>query len=244
MHGTIEDNLAEIRAALATAKAAGASMCGLSELALTGFHRGVVELAHPTLVQPALAAVQALCAELQIAAALGAPSFGDDGRRHIAHHLIDAQGRVAATVLKQGLTDPEATFFSRGSQRPVAMLGSLRCSAVICREIEEFESIVAALPAGTVDLIFVPGALRQDPDKPVSDPPPYVNDIRSLALATGAWMVQTNWPNALNRPEESADAGQSAVISPQGRLLFRLPRQCAGVGVFGLGDAEFEWFPS
>jgi hypothetical protein len=55
--------------------------------------------------------------------------------------------------------------------------------------------------------------------------------------------VQTIWPNALNRPEESARTGHSACIAPDGELLFRLPMQGYGVGVFTLGDRHYRWHP-
>jgi hypothetical protein len=87
----------------------------------------------------------------------------------------------------------------------------------------------------------VPGALRQDPDRPRSDPPEYVRNLQRLAAATRAFVVHTNWPNALNRPEESIEGGGSTVASPTGEVLFRLPRQAAGVGVFNLGETAFDW---
>ena len=92
-------------------------------------------------------------------------------------------------------------------------------------------------------MVFVPGALRQDPDKPRTDPPEYVRRIQALARATGAYVVQTNWPNALNRPEESVDGGESTVAGPGGEVLFRLPRQASGVGVFTLGESRYDWHP-
>lgn len=116
-------------------------------------------------------------------------------------------------------------------------------SAAKPREVEDLESVSAELPAGTVDLIFVPGALRQNPDKPRTDPPEYVRNIQRLAQATRAYVVQTNWPNALNRPEESADGGASTVASPDGEVLFRLPQQACGVGIFTLGERHFDWHP-
>jgi predicted amidohydrolase len=114
---------------------------------------------------------------------------------------------------------------------------------VICREVEDIELVSAALPPGTVDLIFVPGALRQAPEKPRTDPPKYVRDIQRLAQTTRAYIVQTNWPNALNRPEESVEGGGSTVTSPDGEVLFRLPAQASGVGIFTLGERCFDWYP-
>lgn len=119
----------------------------------------------------------------------------------------------------------------------------LRCSAVICREVEDLELVSTEIPPGTVSLIFVPGALRQDRDKPRTDPPEYVRDIQRLAQATKAYVVQTNWLNALNRPEESVEGGGSTVAGPEGEVLFRLPMQASGVGIFSLGERNFDWHP-
>jgi predicted amidohydrolase len=243
MHWTIEDNLASILAAMRLAHQHGATLCAFSELAVTGFHRQIVSLAFPHLVDPAIEQVGALSAELSMAVALGAPTFDGQGRRFISHLLIDAAGDIAATVSKEGLTDPEATFFDRGGGRPVATLQGQRCSAVICREVEDFDRVTAQLPPGAADLIFLPGALRPDPAKPLTDPPGFVTDALRLARATRSHIVQTNWPNALNRPEESVDGGQSMVISPDGELLFRLPGQAAGLGLFTLGERVFDWHP-
>ena len=114
---------------------------------------------------------------------------------------------------------------------------------MICREIGDFDQVLSDVPAHSADIIFLPGALRPDPSKPVSDPPEFILDAQRLAIATRASIVQTNWPNALNQPEESVDGGQSAVISPRGELVFRLLRQASGLGVFNLGERTFEWHP-
>ena len=86
-------------------------------------------------------------------------------------------------------------------------------------------------------------SFRQDPDKPRTDPSEYVCNIQRLAQATRAYVVQTNWPNALNRPEESIEGGGSIVASPEGEVLFRLPMQASGVGIFTLGERHFDWHP-
>lgn len=243
------ENRATIEWALRRAHAAGAALCSFPELALTGFHRGIVQEAAPAIVMPALESVQALCAELGIAAALGAPTWDGEGGRFNSHLLIDEHGALAATVPKQGLTDPEATFFQRGRTRPVARLQGWRCSAVICREVEDHDLIAAQLPLGTAELLFWPGQMRPDPAKPVQDvrdPPAHVQQAQAIARTTGAYVVQSNWPNALNRPEESAHCGHSAVIAPSGELLFRLPEEACGLAVFELGpsnDRHFHWTP-
>ena len=243
MHWTSQENMASIVRALRVAHAQGAAICAFSELAITGFHRHIGREALPEVVGPAMQKLQGDCASLSIAAAVGAPTFADGDGKFISHVLIDEQGRIAATISKQGLTGPEATFFQRGASRPVGTMRGLRCSAVICREVEDLEQVSRDLPHGSVDLVFVPGALRQDPEKPRTDPPNYVRNIQRLAHATGAHVVQINWPNALDRPEESVDGGESTVAGPDGQVLFRLPREASGVGVFTLGESRFEWHP-
>lgn len=243
MHWTTAENVASMRSAMDLAHARGARLCGFSELAVTGFHRCIAREARPDVVSPAVHALQAHAATLSLGIAAGAPTFDRDGAIYNSHLLIDERGTTVATVPKRGLTDPEATFFKRGASRPIANLQGLRCSAVICREVEDLALVCSELPPGTVDLIFVPGALRQDPEKPRTDPPEYVRHIQRLAAAARAHVVQTNWPNALNRPEESVDGGGSTVASPDGELVFRLPAQAAGVGVFTLGQRHFEWHP-
>lgn len=243
MHWTTRENTQSMARALRLAHAQGAAICGFSELAVTGFHRQIAREALPEVVGPAIGELQDQCARLSMAAAVGAPTFGESGARYISHLLIDERGEIAATVSKQGLTDPEATFFQRGTARPIGTVQGLRCSAVICREVEDLEQVSRELPHGSVDLVFVPGALRQDPEKPRTDPPEYVRNIQRLARATGAHVVQTNWPNALNRPEDSVDGGESTVAGPDGQVLFRLPRQAGGVGIFALGDTRFDWHP-
>jgi predicted amidohydrolase len=243
MHWTTSENMESIARALDMAHGQGAAICGFSELAVTGFHRRIALEALPEVVAPAIRRIQDRCAEARMGAAVGAPTFGADGTKFISHLLIDESGEIAATVSKRGLTEPEATFFQRGTSRPVGQLHGLRCSAVICREVEDLAQVTEDLPHGSVDLVFVPGALRQDPEKPRTNPPKYVHDIQRLARATGAYVVQINWPNALNRPEDSVDGGESTVAGPDGQVLFRLPREASGVGVFTLGDSRFDWHP-
>ena len=241
MHWSTAENTSAITTAMHAAHSRGARICAFSELAVTGFHRNIAAEALPHVVQPAIDQLQALCAQLSLAIAVGTPTFANNGSKFNSHLLIDESGRIAATIDKRGLTDPEATFFERGSSRPVGDLHGLRCTAVICREVNDFDQVTADVLSGSADLVFLPGGLRPDPAKPLTDPPEFVIDAQRLAAATRACIVQTNWPNALNRPEESVDLGQSAVISPAGELMFRLPRQSAGIGIFSMGDRHFEW---
>ena len=166
MHWTAVENAAAIERAMNLARARNAQLCGFSELAVTGFHREIGREARPAVVEPALEGIRTLAARLALGVAVGAPTFGRDGSKFNSHILIDEQGNTSAVISKRGLTDPEATFFTRGSSRPVGTLQGLRCSAVICREVSDLDHVSSELPPGTADVIFVPGALRQDPEKP------------------------------------------------------------------------------
>lgn len=243
MRWTTAENLAAILQAMERAHGHSAQLCCFAELAITGFHRRIGGEAQPHRVAAALAAVQAQARALRLAVSVGAPTFGSAGERFITQVLIDEQGERVADISKQGLTDPEATFFNRGTARPTGLLQGLRCSAVICREVEDWPQIAPALPPGHVDLIVVPGWLRQDPEKPRTDPPAYVRHVQQLAAATQAHVVHTNWPNALNRPEESVEGGGSTVAGPDGALRLRLPMREAGLGLFELGATRFAWVP-
>jgi omega-amidase len=243
MHWSTAENVAAILRAMDFAGSRGAQLCAFSELAVTGFHRHIAREAVPDLVSPAIRELQARCSKLSLGIAVGAPPFGAGESRYNSHLLIDEIGETRAIVSKQGLTEPEARFFQAGSSRPTARLQGRTCSAVICREVNDLALCAKALEPGTAEIIFVPGALRQDPEKPRTDPPEYVRDIQRLAIATASYVVQTNWPNALNRPEESVEGGESTVAAPDGEVMFRLPRASSGLGIFELGERHFEWHP-
>ncbi len=244
MYWDLSENLRSMKLALQVAAAEGASICAFAELAVTGFHRRIVEWAKPDVATPAVDEVRAAAASLGVAAAFGAPTFGTDGQRLNSHVFVDASGTIVGTVSKVGLTDPEATFFARGVTRPTLVLGGLTCSAVICREIEDREQVLASLAIPRPQVVFWPGQMRPDPAKPPQDPPEHVVQAQELARALGSYIVQTNWPNALNRPEESEGTGRSACITPSGDLLFRLPEQGRGIAVFNLGESTFAWYAS
>ena len=185
MHWSTAENVAAIVRAMELARSRGAELCAFSELAVTGYHRLIAREATAEIVGPALSALQAHCATLSLGIAVGAPTFGAGAAKYISHYFVDECGLTQAIVSKRGLTEAEATFFQPGASRPSATLRGLRCSAVLCREVADLALVTADLPAGSVDVILVPGALRQDPEKPRTDPPEYVRDIQRLAARHG-----------------------------------------------------------
>jgi predicted amidohydrolase len=242
MRWTCEENTAAILSAIHLAADHGATVCVFPELGITGFHRNIASQANPTGVEAALFTVQAACAKRSVAVAVGAPSFGENG--HIFNSHINEQGDLLAVSPKNGLTPSEATFFAAGVTRPVSKLSGLSCASVLCREVEDLESVKGQLPKGCADIIFWPSLVGRPPSTPPDpDEVKYLPLAQALAVQSDAYLVQSNWPNSLNYPEEGTHAGESVVLAPSGEVLLTLPRAQAGVAVFELGERNFEWFP-
>jgi predicted amidohydrolase len=247
MKWTTAKNVEYIVAALALAAAQGASICVFPELALTGFHRGIREQADPAIVEPALQQVQVACRAHGNACALGAPTFESSGAVLNSYLHMDAIGGVISTVSKNGLTPAEQTFFKAGTERPVKQFEDHACTTVMCREIDDLESIAVQLQAESADLIFWPSLVGNPPGTVHPTPEDtadlgYFKRTAVLAQRLDAFVVQSNWPNALNTPE-STYLGESKVYARDGEILLTLPRDQAGVGVFTLGEREFHWTP-
>jgi omega-amidase len=244
MYWTGEENTQAVLDTIEAAAAAQVQICVFPELAVSGFHRRIAAVAKPELVAPWVASIQAACARHRIAAAVGAPTFGDGGLIFNSQLLIDEAGHIAAAVAKQGLTDPEATFFARGSERPVALLHGQRCTAIICREIEDGDEVCAQLAGQQLDIVFWPGLMGPEEGSEDVDPPVHVQRAQRLAVRLNAHVLQSNWPMSLNYPERGAKTGKSVAIQPSGEIALTLPQAQAGMAVFILGQSSFAWTPA
>jgi len=245
MQWTVDANLAVIERAMRLAAERGARVCVFSELAITGFHRQIRAEAVPEKVDPAIARVRAACKVLGLACAIGAPTFAPAGGAIYNSYLhIDEHGELAGQVDKTGQTPAEATFFHGGRGRPVAALQGWKTSAVMCCEVEDLALVRAHLPAGAAELLFWPGAMGKAPENRDDQWVDVLPLAQQLARQSNAWVVQNNWPNALNNPPGSPDAlhlGGSKVFAPSGELLFGLPMHAPGVATFDLGATAFVW---
>ena len=224
-------------------RAAGerAEVCAFPELAIPGFHRQIRELARPELMAAWFRAVQEACARYEIGAVLGAPTFGAQSQIFNSAVFVDAGGRLCSTVEKTGLTAPEATFFTAGAKRPVVELFGHRCSAVLCREVEDLEPVRAQFVGELPTLLFWPGLMGPEEGTEHLDPPRHVRQAQEMARSLQAHIVQANWPNSLNYPEKSSTAGRSIVVSPSGSIELALPMAESGLGIFNLGESSFVW---
>jgi len=245
MAWTTAENVERIVAVLGAAAAQGATLCVFPELALTGFHRRIRDQATPALVSGAIEQVRAACREHGVACALGAPTFAGDASVRNSYLVIDSAGQVVSTVSKNGLTPAELTFFEAGTDRSVHQFAGRACTTVLCREIDDLESIALQLREARAELIFwpsivgsPPGTIHPTPED--TDDPGYLKRTATLARRLAAFVVQSNWPNALNTPERT-HLGESKVYAPDGEVLITLPRDSAGFGVFALGERSFRW---
>ncbi|MBS0445057.1 MAG: hypothetical protein JSR59_03805 [Proteobacteria bacterium] len=242
-----DENVELILDVLALAAAQGAAVCALPELALTGFHRGIREEAVPATVDAAMARVQTACRQHGIACTIGMPTFADDGAILDSYVFVAADGEIALTVSKNGLTPAEQTFFRAGTERPIAPFAGRSCSTVMCREIDDLEAIALQWQAEAPDLVFWPSLVGHPPgtilpDGADSSDLGYEIGTALLARRLGVHVVQSNWPMALNTPE-STWLGESKVYAPDGEMLLKLPRDEAGIAVFTLGERSYAWTP-
>lgn len=241
MHWTIAENVASAEEAIKRAAALGATLCIFPELSLTGFHRNIRAACIPYQIDAGLSRLRMACQRTAVSAAVGLPTF-QAGRIFNSLAFIDPTGVCAGYVDKNGLTPTEATFFERGTRRATLPLQGARISAVICREIEDIAAVLQQLHPGQPNIVVWPGIMRPDP-LGTGLGEPYVDSARTLARALKAHVVQANWPNSLNYPAEGDQQGASIVLSPDGESLLRLPRAQPGIGVFNLGDRQFDWHP-
>lgn len=239
MHWTLDDNLAEVLAALEAAAAAGAEGCVCTELALTGFHRRLPELLDHAALAAAEAQLRAACARLGIAAAVGLPTLGEGGAVFNSHAYIDASGREVGRVHKRGLTASEASFFTPGGARGWTVLGGLLATSVLCREMLDVAALLpelAAVPAGGEGLprvVFWPSYIGASDAEQAALCRAYVEGAETLARELGAWVLQSNWPEGLNLPGPQG-FGASVVIAPGGQRVMTLPRDAVALAVVAL----------
>ncbi|WP_310263533.1 nitrilase-related carbon-nitrogen hydrolase [Roseateles saccharophilus] len=237
MHWTLQGNLAETLATLEAAAAAGAEGCVCTELALTGFHRRLPELLDATALVDAEAQVRAACQRLGIAAVLGVPTLGEGGAVFNSHLYIDAAGRELGRVHKRGLTDSEASFFTRGGARCWTAIGGLLATSVLCREMLDIEALLPELRVPVADarlrVIFWPSYIAESDAEQTALCQAYRAGAEVLARELDAWVLQSNWPVALNAPEQRG-FGAGVVIAPGGGCVQTLPRDAAALAVVEL----------
>lgn len=239
MHWTLEANLAETLAALDAAAAAGAEGCVCTELALTGFHRRLPALLDVMALAAACERLRDACARLGIAAVVGLPTLAEGGTVFNSHLYIDARGCELGQVRKRGLTPSEATCFTPGGARGWTAIGGLLATSVLCREMLDGATLrpelAAALPLGDkrVRVIFWPSYIAESDAAQTALCEAYHQGAAALARGLNAWVLQSNWSESLNAPEQRGFGG-SVVLAPDGTRIATLARDAAAAGVWSL----------
>ncbi|MGI9283663.1 MAG: carbon-nitrogen hydrolase family protein [Endozoicomonas sp.] len=241
MKWTCKENTPTILEILVLAAEKGADICAFPELAITGFHREIKREADPDKINPALEEIQATCREYNIATAVGVPTF--KGQQIFNSYLfINRDGNIIETTEKNGLTEAESTFFQPGTTRTVFEFEGRNLATVLCREIEDLDEVTHQIDNQGLDLILFPSLAGREPEYyQQSGSRCYEEEAAEMAKNLSTYVVQINWPHALNTPE-SRYLGKSVVISPEGKTLLKLPPNEAGLAIFQLGSAEYEWF--
>lgn len=245
MHWTPGENLQCILEHLTRAQRLGANLVLFPECALTGYHRRVPEHASPYTVDDALRRIRAACADLRIAAVVGTPFYPDREAGCIwnAAVAISDRGGILAVVPKAGLTRSETRYFRPGTDRPLFTVAGATCGVILCREVRDVDALRDSLRGA--DLVLWPGAVwweGREEDAPPADRIT-LDDARACARALGAYLIQCNWPQSLNRPELTGWGG-SVVISPDGEVVYRCLPDEAGMAVLSMsgGGEEVEGY--
>ena len=202
------------------------------ELAVTGFHRKLREVT-PADLSDAMATIQACCAACGVLVFLGHPIWQDDAVYN-GFSGINEHGELAVSWAKVGLTDSEKTFFTAGAERDVFAHELGRFNAFICREANDHQWFINEVKGQKADVIFWPSYIGLPPvgQKSTSPSHPHFDiDAAYIALVLNAFVIQCNWPQALNT-NEAVRMGDSKVIAPCGKVLHQLPTNVACVGVF------------
>jgi len=230
MSCTPEENTRAVLEQLAEARALAANLVVFPECATTGYHRQVPELISRSRLREALERIQAQCAALELAAVVGTPFFPspEDDRIWNAAVAIDAAGEIQAVCPKVGLTQSESRFFHPGDARPVFMLGTIRCSVMLCREVRDAELLREQIPEAR--LLVWPGVIAWGSE--AGHPQNVVTKeiARACARTLNSHLIQSNWASSWNQPELRGMGG-SLVISPRGEVLHECPRDEAGISL-------------
>ena len=215
---------ASLRAAAASASAAGSLLLVLPELYSTGYTPGAVLGAEPR-GGPSYAAAASLAREFNISILY---TYAEAGAGHIydAAALFNRSGAPLLDYRKVNLAgDGEALVFEPGgSLAPVVELDGLRVGVLICFDVYLPEP-ARVLALQSMDLLLVPTANGY--------PGGVFNQLTELVVPTrglenNVFVVYANWYQASGSntsafPEIFSFYGQSTVTDPGGALVWRGP---------------------
>jgi predicted amidohydrolase len=209
---TVEQALADLEKAVSEAALSGAQLVITPELFLSGYGNGeaVRNMAQPS-NSPVLSAVARIAARHRVGLVLGYPE--QDGTRLYNNAIVfDQVGKCLHTYRKTALpNDFERSCFSTGVGPSVFEFMDVRCSVVICYDIE-FPELARRAATGGAELLIVPTALRKS-WRIVSD-----CVVPTRAYENGMFVAYCDFAYYGNTPEFS---GASTVCAPNGAHLIR-----------------------
>jgi NAD+ synthase (glutamine-hydrolysing) len=234
--GDLEGNRALIERAIADARAAGADLVALPELAITGYPPEDLVL-RPSFVADNLRTLEDLApAATGITAVVG---FVDrDGDRIFNAAAVIAGGRVEGVYHKHLLPNygvfDEKRYFTPGDDLLIAQVAGIPCGVTICEDIWSPDGPhVATAAAGAELIVNINGS-------------PYhmgKGRERQRLIATRAREnhVAFAYVNMVGGQDELVFDGQSCAVDAGGTLLARGPQFAVDLLVYDLGaglDAE------
>lgn len=230
MAWALDENTRTILDWLGRAREQGADVAVFPECAVSGYHYRMCEGLSAQRVDGALAQIGARCAELGIAAVVGALTFASPEQRRPSNAVavFERDGSLAGMFPKIRLTTgAEGSLFEPGAagSRRCFLLGGVRCAVLICCElvdapsgtlVENWRGILAGLDE-TPELVFLPGVMD------LRDKAPGAPRQCAIAMASevGCHVVVANWPAWLQ--SGGPPMGRSFAVSPAGEILCEAP---------------------
>jgi predicted amidohydrolase len=131
--GAVNETLARHRRVLVEARDAGCALVVFPEMSLTGsLDPSRAPDALLTLDDPAVGAMTALTAEIDVAAAFGISERSTDGLAHITQ-VVAERGQIAGVQRKRHLGEGEESY-AAGDADATIDIGGVRCAIAICAE--------------------------------------------------------------------------------------------------------------
>ena len=216
--GALAANAAKALEAWQAGRAAGAAMVALPEMFLTGYQTQDLVL-KPAFVADAMAAMEALAAQIVDGPALGIGGPYWDETGHYNAWWVLHEGKVAARILKHDLPHEdvfdEYRIFDSGPISGPYRIGPLRIGTPVCEDSWHPE-VSETLAETGAEILLVPNGS-----------PYFRGKMETRLNVTIARVVETGLPlvylNAVGGQDDQLFDGASFVLNPHGEMAAQLP---------------------
>ncbi|MCE7729838.1 carbon-nitrogen hydrolase family protein [Vibrio campbellii] len=233
MGWTVRENLKTIVSHVENMRALDALV--FPELSLSGFHRNIKQESEPQTIRHAIQALCKLAFDYKTTLFIGAPLT--EGERIFNSYLcIDVNGDVVAQWNKVGLTESETKFFARGERRELLNLAQSSITSVMCREVDDIEWFLSEVQE-QANLIIWPSYIGQQSQEQQTQG--YYERASLIAKEAGAFVVQCNWPHALNDPNLRGMGG-SHIYDDSGQCIYTMSVDKESVCILDLNQGTIE----